>query len=293
MVTKFFEHSVWISAAMDRLGEHEASMWDEEDGFYYDVLRLPDGEATRLKVRSMVGLLPLAAVAIFEKTCCEKLPEVRAAARADSLRQHARAAPAMHRTWPRHSGRGAAGSMFVHCQRGQTAPHPRHGCWTRTSSSAPTASGRCRDYHQEHPYVFWHERPGVPGGVPAGGVGQRHVRRQFQLARAGVDAGQVMLIRALLQYWALLRRLDFKVECPTGSGQQMNLFEVAAGTGQRLIRIFLRGQQDGGRCTAAQRSSKPTRIGATASSSTSTSTATTARASAPATRPAGRAALPA
>ena len=58
---KFLENFVWIAYAMDRIGEQRDEMWDERDGFYYDVLRLPDGTARRLKVRSMVGLLPLCA----------------------------------------------------------------------------------------------------------------------------------------------------------------------------------------------------------------------------------------
>ena len=61
MVLKFFEHFLWIAAAMDRIGDNQDELWDEEDGFFYDVLRLPDGQAQRLKVRSMVGLLPLCA----------------------------------------------------------------------------------------------------------------------------------------------------------------------------------------------------------------------------------------
>ena len=63
---KFVEHFLWIAAAMDRVGEHHDEMWDEEDGFFYDVLRLPDGQAERLKVRSMVGLLPLCATTVLE-----------------------------------------------------------------------------------------------------------------------------------------------------------------------------------------------------------------------------------
>jgi hypothetical protein len=62
---KFVQHFMWISYAMDRIGEHHDEMWDEQDGFFYDVLRLPDGHATRLKVRSMVGLLPLCASTFF------------------------------------------------------------------------------------------------------------------------------------------------------------------------------------------------------------------------------------
>jgi len=65
MVVKFAEHFAYIAAAMNRPGQE--GMWDEEDGFYYDLLRLPDGSATRLKVRSMVGLLPLCASTVMEK----------------------------------------------------------------------------------------------------------------------------------------------------------------------------------------------------------------------------------
>ena len=65
MCAKFFEHFLWIASSMVHAGE-DVGMWDEEDGFFYDVLRLPDGQAQRLKVRSMVGLLPLCAVTVFE-----------------------------------------------------------------------------------------------------------------------------------------------------------------------------------------------------------------------------------
>ena len=65
MALKFCEHFLWIASAMAHLGE-DTGMWDEEDGFFYDVLRLPDGQAQRLKVRSMVGLLPLCAATMFE-----------------------------------------------------------------------------------------------------------------------------------------------------------------------------------------------------------------------------------
>ena len=54
-VSKFFEHTMWIAGAMDRMGKAQDTMWDEEDGFFYDVLRMPNGEAFRMKVRSMVG----------------------------------------------------------------------------------------------------------------------------------------------------------------------------------------------------------------------------------------------
>ncbi|MGB3135407.1 MAG: glucosidase, partial [Nodosilinea sp.] len=74
---KFFEHTLWIAGAMDRIGFHNDELWDEEDGFFYDVLRLPNGHSTRLKVRSLVGLLSLMAVTVFPNEVFDKLPRFR------------------------------------------------------------------------------------------------------------------------------------------------------------------------------------------------------------------------
>ncbi len=75
MATKFAEHFLWIASSMSHLGS-ESGMWDEEDGFFYDVLRMPDGRAERLKVRSMVGLLPLCAATVFDGAVMAKFPEI-------------------------------------------------------------------------------------------------------------------------------------------------------------------------------------------------------------------------
>src|SRR5262249_27633443 len=69
-------HFFWIASSMTHVG-NDTGMWDEADGFFYDVLRLPDGRAERLKVRSMVGLLPLCAATVFEGRVLEKYPEIR------------------------------------------------------------------------------------------------------------------------------------------------------------------------------------------------------------------------
>ena len=74
LACKFFEHFVYIAAAMDRIGDNEDELWDEDDGFFYDVLKLPGGDAIQLKVRSMVGLIPLFASAIFERSVLDRLP---------------------------------------------------------------------------------------------------------------------------------------------------------------------------------------------------------------------------
>src|SRR4030095_6263083 len=80
MIMKFVEHFYYIASAMNRPGSD--GMWDEEDGFYYDLLRLPDGSATRLKVRSMVGLLPLCATSVVEAWQRERTPVALAAVQA-------------------------------------------------------------------------------------------------------------------------------------------------------------------------------------------------------------------
>ena len=74
LAAKFMDHVIWISHAVTRVGPD--GLWDEEDGFFYDVLRLPDGSATRLKVRSVVGLLPLCASSVVEPWERERVPKI-------------------------------------------------------------------------------------------------------------------------------------------------------------------------------------------------------------------------
>ena len=139
MALKFVEHFLWIASAMGHMGG-DTGMWDEEDGFFYDVLRLPDGQAQRLKVRSMVGLLPLCAATTFEGELIEKYPEL-----GERLQWFLAARPEAIRRDPRpdeSSASPAAGSL-----PSSTKPSSA-GCWrrcsTRTSSSASSASARCR-----------------------------------------------------------------------------------------------------------------------------------------------------
>ena len=161
-------------------------MWDEEDGFFYDVLRLPDGRAQRLKVRSMVGLLPLCAATTFDGELHGEVPRARRAVRSGS-------STLGPRSMPRSTTRGSPASRAAGSPRSSTRPSSA-GCWrrcsTRTSSSATTASARCRATTPTIPYVIQAGGPGIPGLLPAGRVRHGHVRRQLELARADLDAGQ-------------------------------------------------------------------------------------------------------
>ena len=88
LVLKFVEHFFWIAAAVDPMGDHPDELWDEEDGFFYDVLRRPDGTGQRLKVRSLVGLLPMCAVTVIEPELIERYPRLAGRIREYLERNH-------------------------------------------------------------------------------------------------------------------------------------------------------------------------------------------------------------
>src|SRR5262245_65725993 len=108
MVVKFVEHFVWIASGMNHTGPD--GMWDEEDGFYYDLLRLPDGSARRLRVRSMVGLLPLCATTVVSPWLRELIPQQAAQWHA-RLRQMPEPLKSIHPTGPGHFGVAERGIM--------------------------------------------------------------------------------------------------------------------------------------------------------------------------------------
>ena len=117
-VLKFVQHFLWIAGSMDRAGDNQDELWDEEDGFFYDLLVLPDGRSQRIKVRSMVGLLPLTAVAVFEPEVLEQMPEIMERIQAFVLKT-----PAAHRQHPPHRQAGSERQAHaLAAERGQAAP---------------------------------------------------------------------------------------------------------------------------------------------------------------------------
>src|SRR6516164_8557884 len=147
--TKFGDHFLWIAHAMNRLGPD--GMWDEEDGFYYDVLRLPDGTSTRLKVRSMVGLLPICAISIIEPWQRDRLPELaeRFWAR---LRNNPDILQDIHPTGPGHFGVGKRGIAAL------VNPERLRRILSRMLDEeeflSPYGIRALSRYHAEHPYLF-------------------------------------------------------------------------------------------------------------------------------------------
>ena len=147
-VLKFVEHFFWIAAAVDPIGDHPDEMWDDEDGFFYDVLRLPDG--TRRAAQGALARRPAAAVrhdGHRGRACSSATPSWRARVRSYLERNHDLLANIADPLVPGRQRPPPA----VARQRGQAAPHPRRGCSTRTASSARTASARSRASHLDEP----------------------------------------------------------------------------------------------------------------------------------------------
>ena len=134
---------------MNRLGQD--GMWDEEDGFYYDLLRLPDGSATRLKVRSMVGLLPLCATTVVEKWQRERVPMAMAAI-SERLRRIPELRDTMHPTGPGHFGVGERGILAL------VNPERLRRILTKMLDEneflSPYGIRSLSKFHEQHPYVF-------------------------------------------------------------------------------------------------------------------------------------------
>jgi hypothetical protein len=234
LVVKFVEHFLWIGAAMNRVGQD--GMWDEEDGFYYDVLRRPDGSATRLKVRSMVGLLPLCATTVIEPWQRERVPRAT-----QLLIERARAMPELlrgiHATGEKHRGHGDRGIFALVSQERLVRILAK--MLDEQEFLGPYGLRSLSRFHLDHPYVFH--------------LGGEDFRVGYLPAESdtGMFGGNsnwrgpvwmpvnVLVIRALLQYY-LYYGDSLKVECPTGSGRRMTLYEVARELAGRLLAIFLR-----------------------------------------------------
>jgi hypothetical protein len=234
MAIKFADHFLWIAHAMNQTGPD--GMWDEEDGFYYDVLRLPDGSSSRLKVRSMVGLLPICAASVIEPWQRERVPRV-----VEILRERLQRMPelreSIHPTGKEHLGYGGRGMAAL------VNPKRLRRILSRMLDEneffSPYGIRALSRYHAEHPYVFnVHGQEFRVNYLPAESDtgmfgGNSNWRGPIWMP---VNA---LLIRALMSFY-LYYGDNFKIDCPTGSGNQMNLFEVAKEIANRLTRIFLR-----------------------------------------------------
>ena len=235
---RFLEHFLWITYAMDRIGVNHDEMWDTQEGFFYDLLHFPNGDAVRLKVRSMVGLLPLCASTVFEHGVAARHPRLFELLSL-FMKRHPevveKIAPADERS------SGCAGRRLLAVCNKEKVKHILTYMLDENEFFGPYGIRSLSRYHLDHPFIFR--------------VGQEEYRVQYLPAESntGMFGGNSnwrgpvwmpvngLLIRALLNLYQFYGD-DFKVECPTGSGKMLTLFEVAREIGRRLSRIFLRDE---------------------------------------------------
>jgi hypothetical protein len=233
---KFVEHFCWIAYAMDRIGEHEDEMWDEQNGFFYDLLRLPDGQAMRLKVRSLVGLLPLCASTVFDGNAVARYPKLM-----EMIALFRKRHPnVVSHVAPTDEGFvGHKGRRLLAILNKRKLERVLAYMLDEDEFLGPHGIRSVSRHHLHHPFVFHvggeeHQVQYLPGESNTGMFGgNSNWRGPVWMPING------LLIRALLNLYSFYGD-DFKVQCPTGSGQYMTLFEVARELSRRLASTFLR-----------------------------------------------------
>ena len=235
MAVKFVEHYLWIASSMSHMGG-DTGMWDEEDGFFYDVLRLPDGTAQRLKVRSMVGLLPLCAATTFDGRLLKKYPEL-----AVRLNRFLSARPEIRAAVHDPSLVGVAGRRLTSILDEHKLRRVLAKMLDESEFLSEFGIRSLSRFHADHPYVFHaggqeYRVAYLPAESDTGMFGgNSNWRGPIWMPVNG------LIIRALLQYYNYYGN-DFKVECPTGSGRLMTLYQVAEEITRRLSNMFLKGK---------------------------------------------------
>jgi hypothetical protein len=233
---KFVQHFMWIAYAMDRIGEHHDEMWDEEDGFFYDLLRLPGGHAQRLKVRSMVGLLPMCASTVFEGDFVQRYPrlvEMIALFRKRHPELVSQVAPT-DEGFIGHNNRRLL-SILTKSKLERVLRY----LLDENEFLGPHGIRSLSKFHQDQPFRFWtggqeytvHYLPAESNNGMFGGNSNWRGPVWMPV--------NTLIVRALMNLYMFYGD-EFKVECPTGSGTYMTLFEVAHEITRRLAGTFLR-----------------------------------------------------
>jgi len=236
---KFVQHFMWIAYAMDRRGEHHDEMWDEQDGFFYDLLRLPNGQAMRLKVRSMVGLLPLCASTVLEQDAATKYPQLM-----EMIALFRKRHPELvSHVAPTEAGFiGYKERRLLSILNKKKLERVLAYLLDEKEFLGPHGIRSLSRYHLEHPFVFHvggqeYKVRYLPGESNTGMFGgNSNWRGPVWMP---VNA---LIVRALLNLYQFYGD-EFKVECPTRSGCHVTLFEAAQEIVRRLASTFLRDAQ--------------------------------------------------
>jgi hypothetical protein len=235
VASKFFEHFVYICRAMNNIGGEKIELWDREDGFFYDVLHLPNGETKHLKVRSMVGLIPLFAVETLDSDLIDSLPRFK-----HRMQWFIENRPDFSQHLETQSEDGAVRRFLSLVHRKRLRSVLRY-MLDEEEFLSPYGIRALSRYHKDHPYVLnvmGHEHrvdyePAESGTGLFGGNSNWRGPIWFPV--------NFLLIESLQKFHYFLGDA-YKVEYPTGSGNQVTLWEVAGEISRRLTHLFLKNE---------------------------------------------------
>ncbi|GIX07437.1 MAG: hypothetical protein KatS3mg115_1840 [Candidatus Poribacteria bacterium] len=178
VATKFFEHFIYIAHAMRHMAGGEHSLWDEEDGFFYDLLHLPDGTLIPLKVRSLVGLIPLFAVEVLEEKALERLPRFKR-----RMEWFIKYRPGLVDNIHSLTEPGASGGRLLSIVNRRMLEAICRTMFDPEHFLSEYGLRSLSRWHREHPYQFTCDGGRLYRSIRAGRVGNRAVRWELQLAR--------------------------------------------------------------------------------------------------------------
>ena len=235
MALKFMQHFLWIASSMIHAGS-DTGMWDEEDGFFYDVLQLPNGQSQRLKVRSMVGLLPLCAATVFEESLTTRYPEI-----VDRWQNFLDARPELLAFIHDSRKPGYAGRRLSSILDETKLRRVLEKMLDENEFLSPFGIRSLSKFHADHPYIF---------NVDGQEYRVNYLPSESDTGMFGGNSNwrgpiwvpvNSLIVRALMQYYSYYGD-DFQIECPTGSGNLMTLYQIAEELSRRLSSIFLRDE---------------------------------------------------
>ena len=236
IATKFFEHFLYIAGALNDIGGQGIMLWNDDDQFFYDVLQSRQGTRRQIRLRSLIGLIPLFAVATIEPELLDALPEFKR-----HLEWFLEHRPHLASLVSRWHEPGVGERRLLALVRGSRMKRVLRHMLDEEAFLAPYGVRSLSRRYGEHPFVF-----------DLGGA--QHVVEYWPAESRGYLFGgnsnwrgpiwfptNYLIVEALQQFHHYYGD-DFKVECPTGSGQAMTLRQIADELSQRLLRIFLRGE---------------------------------------------------
>ncbi len=234
VATKFFEHFLHIAEAMNNVGEARIGLWDDADQFFYDVLHLPDGKMIPLKVRSMVGLIPLFAVETLEPELLDKVPDFKR-----RLKWFLKYRPDLAALVSHWNDEGRGKRRLLSLLRGHRMKRLLARMLDETEFLSDHGIRAISKYHDEHPYVF---------NVNGMELRVRYLPAESDSGLFGGNSNwrgpiwfplNYLLIESLQKFHHYYGD-DFKIECPTRSGHFISLDAAACEVAARLTRIFLK-----------------------------------------------------